>query len=111
MRPPLAGVNAPKVGSCVTPSLRTINPRPPETPRMLASKSSSSSKIADQFKAFCVVGAPGAKSACCGTVRRGPAAKIHTTLSLSPKGWQAEQDPQPLFDIRPVIAAPPGVAG
>src|SRR2546425_5488937 len=111
VRPPLAGVNAARLGSCVTPSASTSNPRPPETPRMLASKSSSSSKIADQFRALKVVGSPPLKSTCCGTVLLGPAPKIQTTLSLRPKGWHEEQDPQPAFDIRPVIADCPAAGG
>src|SRR5206468_6078725 len=36
-------------------------------------------------------------------VRRGPAAKIQTTLSLKPNGWHAEHAPHPLADIRRVI--------
>src|SRR6266566_5170630 len=35
--------------------------------------------------------------------RRGPAAKIQTTLSLKPNGWHAEHAPHPLADIRRVI--------
>src|SRR5439155_17095260 len=43
-------------------------------------------------------------------VRRGPAAKIQTTLSLKPNGWHAEQAPHPLFDIRPEIFVPSGAS-
>src|SRR5262249_26945241 len=41
----------------------------------------------------------------------GPAAKIHTTLSLKPLGWHDAQEPQPAADIRPTIGGPPAVAG
>ena len=110
-RPPLAGAKAATLGSWVTPSAPTIRPRPPEAPRMLSSKSSSSSKMADQLRARRILASPGAKSACWGIVRRGPAPKIQTTLSLRPKGWQEAQEPQPLLDMRPVMAGPPVVAG
>ena len=37
-------------------------------------------------------------------VRRGPAAKIQTTLSVNPNGWHVEQAPHPAADMRPTIA-------
>src|SRR5262245_15647370 len=89
-------------------------PRPPDTARMLFSKSSCSSRLADHSsgRIWLRVGSLGAKSVCCGIVRRGPAGKIHTTLSLVANGvWQAAQEPQPLFDIRPVIGVVVAGAG
>ena len=50
LRPPLAsGTKLLTFGSCVIPSASTIMPRPPDTARMLSSKSSSSSRSADQL--------------------------------------------------------------
>ena len=60
--------------------------------------------MADQFRARWLVASLGSKVACRGTVRRGPEAKIQTTLSVNPKGWHEEHAPQPLFDMRPVMA-------
>jgi len=42
--------------------------------------------------------------------RRGPAPKIHTTLSLKPNGCSSNRIPQPAFDMRPVIAGCPLLA-
>src|SRR4051812_17471332 len=84
--------------SSALPSCLNNRPLPPDAPRMLPSKSASSSKMPDQFKTRWT---PPAKSVCCEMVRRGPAAKIQTTLSDRPNGWQAEQAPQPLLDILP----------
>ena len=50
-------------------------------------------------------------AACCAIVLRGPAGKIHTTLSLKPLGWHDGQDPQPLLDIRPMMGGAPGDGG
>ena len=48
---------------------------------------------------------------CNGTVRRGPEAKIQTTLSVNPLGWHDPHDPHPLFDILPVMAGCPAAGG
>ena len=92
--------------SWVMPSASTIMPRPPDTARMLFSKSSCSSRFADQSSARILlrVGSDWSKSVCCEMDLRGPAGKIHTTLSVVAKGeWQAAHEPQPLLDMRPVI--------
>ena len=108
---PATAVNAAGKVDGVIPSLATNSPSPPDTLRMFPSKSSTWSKMADQFSARCKAGLPGANVACKGTVRRGPVAKIQTTLSVNPNGWQDEHAPQPLFDMRPVMAGCPGACG
>ena len=88
LSPLASGVRSNTCGSGVTPSACTIKPPPPETPRMLSSKSSCSSRLADQLSARILLrtGSVRSKSWCWGIVRRGPAGKIHTTLSDSPNG-------------------------
>src|SRR5579871_5658473 len=98
-----ASVNEGTAGVCV-PSGCTKMPSPPETFRILPSKAPTSSKIADQLSARCWVALPARNVECNGIVRRGPDAKIHTTLSVNPLGWHDPHDPQPLFDILPVMA-------
>ena len=67
---------------------------------MFPSKSCTSSKIAEWLRILMSFGSPGAKVPLSGSVRRGPLAKIQTTLSVKPNGWQAKQELQPSLESR-----------
>ena len=72
----------------------TIAPTPPETPRVLSSKSATSSNIAVQFRTRMSVASfelnvPSRLVDCLG-----PRGKYHVTLSLNPSMWHAWQAPQ-----------------
>ena len=81
----------------------TIAPTPPEMPRVLASKSASSSLIPVQLRilwslTFALLNVPSRLVDC-----RGPRAKYHVTLSVSPSEWHDWQAPHPcpFSDQRP----------
>src|ERR1039457_2603887 len=65
----------------------------------------------DQLSARCWVASPGKNVECNEMVRRGPEAKIQTLLSATPLESPPPHDPQPLFDIRPVMAGCPEAGG
>jgi hypothetical protein len=99
-------------GGCGPPSASTISPAPPPTSRIVFSKSSCSSRFADQSRIPHVgVRRDRVEVGVLRKVRRGPVGKIQATLSLSPEGWHAEQALQPFADRRPTIGCPPGAAG
>src|SRR5579859_1860803 len=101
-RPAFGGSKALTLGSAsVLPSL-TISPAPPDTPRILSSKSWISSKIAESLSTrWLWSGSAGLNVPFSGMVRRGPEAKAQTTPSDRPSGWQLAHDCQPCDDMRP----------
>ena len=108
LRPVLGGLNGVTFGSGVVPSANVISPSPPDTFRMFNSKSWTSSKIAEWFRTLMSPGLFGANVPFSGNVRRGPLAKIQTTPSVSPKGWQAKHELQPSLDRRaPTVPSGP----
>ena len=98
--PALGGSKALTFGSGVAPSDRVMSPLPPETLRMLSSKSWISSKIAEWFRSLMSFGSRGLNDPLRGSVRRGPLAKIHTTPSVSPNGWHEAQALHPSLESR-----------
>ena len=96
-------------GPGVTPSASTIRPWPPDTARMLSSKSSSSSR-SPTSSARASMRARRIGLVEVGVLRnRAPRARpgrSRRRCRSGPMGWQAAQAPQPLFDIRPAIGAP-----
>src|SRR5262245_51259915 len=81
----------------------------PDTLRMFASKSSISSKIAEEFNTRCCVRRCGLKLALSGTLFRGPALNCQITPSVSPLKWQLEQLCQPAFERRSRSELVPGM--
>ena len=92
------GGAAPSLARC------TIAPTPPEFPRVLSSKSDTSSKTADQLRIRCTLAEGLSKSASSERVCRGPRPKNQVMLSVSPSGWHASQEfhAWPRRDHRPV---------
>src|SRR3954451_22868704 len=90
----------------VTSVALVMAPRPPETPRVLPSKSCISSKMPVWLKMrrFCVPG-PCENEPAIDTVCRGPAANVQVTLSVSPSGWQLPQLDQPSPPLAPLAPA------
>jgi hypothetical protein len=78
----------------------SIRPRPPNTPRVLSSKSWFSSRTALQFRMRWSVGSLFENIPSSGIVWRGPASNIQVTLSVRPFGWQTMQPPHDSCDIR-----------
>src|SRR5262245_29939812 len=77
-------------------------PRPPEVPRVLRSKSWTSSKIPVQLKMRCSCGpAPLENEPSSEVDWRGPAAKLQVMLSVRPSGWQLPHELQPSLAQRP----------
>src|SRR5262245_10914124 len=108
---PLLGTVKALVAAWVLSAFR-MRPRPPATPRVLSSKSVTSSKMADQLRARGVVWAR-ENEELRGVETRGPDGNSQVTPSVRPLGWQLAQAHQPLSAMTPWLgrSVPPAASG